>query len=143
MDAYTTSQDENLESTPLVEPSEHGSLHRSQATKDDEHSFAMAESITTGAQQFEQEQQESSSITIITQPEDLKSSDSDIKKKDVSSLPKWDDVTNLAELKDEGPLDDNNAATNSSSSNWSSYIATDDIVINTEVEPPILTIMKG
>ena len=71
MDAYITSLDEKVESTPLAEPSEHDSLHRSKATKD---SFAMTKSITTGAQQFEQEQQEDSNIMI--QPEGLKSSHS-------------------------------------------------------------------
>ena len=139
MNAYTTSQDEKVENTPLVEPSENGSLHRLEATKDDEHSFAMAESITTGAQQFEQQQKEDS--TIMIQPEDLKSLDSDIKKKGVSSLCQRDDMTNLVELKDEGALDDSNTATNDSSTNWSSCIDTNGVVINSE--PSMLTIMKG
>ena len=44
----TTSQDENAEDTPLVEPSELGSPYRSEATKDSEHSFAREQSVTTG-----------------------------------------------------------------------------------------------
>lgn len=85
MDAYATLQDENAEKTSLVESSEHGNLHRSEATKDDENSFARAQIMTTGPQQFEQEQQEDSSIVMI-QPKGLKPLDSDIKKKGTSSL---------------------------------------------------------
>ena len=64
MDAYTTLQDENSKSAPLVEPTQH-------------------------SQQFEQEQHEGSSIIMI-QNESLiiESSDSDINKKGVSLLHK-------------------------------------------------------
>ena len=34
---YTTSLNEKVENTSLVEPSQHGSVHKSEATKDDEH----------------------------------------------------------------------------------------------------------
>ena len=85
MNAYATSQDENAENTSLVESSEHDNLHRSEATKDNENSFAREQIMTTGPQQFEQEQQEDSSIVMI-QPNGLKSLDSDIKKKGTYSL---------------------------------------------------------
>ena len=85
MDAYATLQDENAENTSLVESSEHGNLHRSEATKDDENSFARVQIMTTGPQQFEQEQQEDSSIFMM-QLKGLKPLESDIKKKGTSSL---------------------------------------------------------
>ena len=85
MVAYATLQDENAENTSLVESSEHGNLHRSEATKDYENSFARAQIMTTGPQQFEQEQQEDSSI-VMMQLKGLKPLESDIKKKGTSSL---------------------------------------------------------
>ena len=130
------SQDENAEDTPLVETSQNGSLQRSEAPKNNEHSFEMAQSMTTGAQQYEQDQQEGSSIVLL-QPEVLKSLDSDIEKKVTSSLHQ----TDLAELiKDEDPLLEGDA-TNDSPSNRSSWIDIDDIVIN--IEPSLPTIMEG
>ena len=84
MDAYATLQDENAENTSLIESSEHGNLHRSEATKGDENPFAKVQIMTTGPQQFEQEQQEDS--IVMMQLKGLKPLDSDIKKKGTSSL---------------------------------------------------------
>ena len=61
----TTSQDENVEDTPLVKPSEHGSPYRSEATKDSEHSFAREQSVTTGARPLQQEQHELINISMV------------------------------------------------------------------------------
>ena len=140
--------------------------------------------MSTGVQQFEQEEQRGSSI----QPGGCKSLDSDIEKKLTSSLNPWG-IKSLAKLSDnlKGVFEDSNAISgepadddygtkehtvpypgsvvsvssleldehgnyirqysdydrtkNVSLSNQSSCVDIDDIVIN--IEPPMLTIMKG
>ena len=103
---YTKLQDENTRVTPAAEQSQHGTLQRSDATMDDdEYSFARAQSVALGVDDVEQDEQKGSNH-LLRQREEFKSMDIDIEKRFTSSLHHWDDIANLAELKDEGTFDE-------------------------------------
>ena len=105
---YTKLQDENSELPPAAaEQSQHGTLQRSDATKDDDdvYSYARTQSVAVGVDNVEEEEHKGSSH-LLRQREEFKSLDLDIEKRFTSSLHHWDDMSNLAELKEEGTCDE-------------------------------------
>ena len=101
---YTTLDDENAQVTPLAELSEHDRMQWSDSTKDDEHSFLRAQSVSLGVEHHkqEQEQKESHGDPLLKQHETFNSLDLDNESKFRSSMHRWDDVANLTKLKDDG-----------------------------------------
>ena len=177
---YATLDDENAEVTPLVELSEDASMHWSDTTKDDEHSLLRGQSVFLGVEPFKQEEhKESHEDLLLKQHESFNSLDLDTEKKFRSSMQRWDDMTNLAKLKDDASsntatetasttvpyresvvsvsslesftidahgnlnrqFSDYDKMKSASSSNRSSCVDIDDIVINTD--PSMFSIPEG
>ena len=178
---YTTLDDENAQVTPLAELSEHDHIQWSDNTREDEQSLLRAQSVSLGVEHYKQEQEnkESNEDLLLKQHESFNSLDLDAENKFESTMQRWDDVTNLAKLKDDasgntgtetmsttvpyresivsvsslesftidehGNLDrqfsDYDKMKSASSSNRSSCVDIDDIVINTD--PSMFTIPEG
>ena len=101
---YTTLDDENAQVTPLAELSEHKHMQWSDNTREDEQSLLRAQSVSLGVEQYKQEQEdkESNEDLLLKQHESFNSLDLDAENKFRSAMQHWDDVANLAKLKDEG-----------------------------------------
>ena len=100
---YTTLDDENAQVTPLVELSEHDHMQWSDNTREDKHSLLRAQSVSLGVEHYKQEQEhkESNEDLLLIQHESFNSLDLDAENKFESTMQRWDDVTNLAKLKDD------------------------------------------
>lgn len=108
---YTALKDEKTGPTSSVEPS------ISDTAEDKENPFYMrAQSIPLGTHNLEQEHEERKEL--LKHDERFKSLDLDVAKPVKSPLHHWDDMTNLAELKDE----DKSANDESSSSNVAGFV---------------------
>ena len=85
-------------------------------TKEDEHSLLKAQSVSLGVDHFKEEQEHKESHRedlLLSQHDSFNSLDLDAEKKFRPSMHHWDDMTNLAKLKEEGS---NNNTTETGSS---------------------------
>ena len=100
---YTTLDDENAQVTPLAELSEHDHMQWSDNTREDEQSLLRTQSVSLGMEHYkqEQEQKEGHEDLLLKQHESFNSLDLDAENKFRPTMQRWDDVANLAKLKDD------------------------------------------